>query len=496
MAQEPPPLPEVVQRLIDPEVTGLRVVTDSSATYGDRVRVTVQALNGIGATATDGAGTAALSLVGADGPSDLGSVQIDEGLGHLEIVAPEAGVYHIEATLGGFHAGSDPLEVSVEPGPLSLYWGDVHSHIRERPAQALISDADLLMGPPTVGDALAWARDVAAIHFATVSDHDLNLTDDEWAQQIEVHRRLNESGRFVTFPGYEWGNSQDMSRNFGHRHIIYRRNRARGIEQVPIFRSNEYATHTAEGLFRALREAMPTADVLSFPHHTARGGGNTWMNWDYSDAELERCCEVFSIWGSSEKPGEPYPIKYLPSGGYFKTGEARGHHLQDGLARGWRFGFTGGSESHDGRPSRPLVHGWHVIAETDFLAPPGITGVWADSLTRDGIFDALRARRCYATTGARIIVRFSLGDTPMGGEIAAEEISGPAELQAEIIGTAALSAIELVKNNREIATVSSADSRASVTLSDAEPARPGDYYYLRITQADGEMAWASPVFIT
>ncbi len=278
--------------------------------------------------------------------------------------------------------------------------------------------------------------------------------------------------------------------------MIFRRNRARGVEPVPLLRSRESGTSTPPALHAALRATVPIDDVLLVPHHTARAGSALWMDWQYSDPELERCCEVFSIWGSSEKMGEPWPIKYLASGGYFGASEARGHHLQDGLARGWRFGFTGGSESHDGRPSRPLVHGWHVIAETDFLAPPGITGVWADSLTRDGIFDALRARRCYATTGARIIVRFSLGDTPMGGEIAAEEISGPAELQAEIIGTAALSAIELVKNNREIATVSSADSRASVTLSDAEPARPGDYYYLRITQADGEMAWASPVFIT
>jgi hypothetical protein len=393
-------------------------------------------------------------------------------------------------------AVSDPLEISAEQPAHALYWGDIHSHIRERRAQALISDADMLMGPPTVEAALRWARDVAAIHFATVCDHDLKLTDAEWAHTIEVHRRLNDDGRFVTFPGYEWGDSTGLAGNYGHRHIIFRRNRVRGVDPVPLFRCHEPETNNAPGLFAALKRTVPTEDVLSVPHHTARGGGNTWMNWDYCDPELERCCEVFSIWGSSEKMGEPYPIDYLPSGGYFGAGEARGHHLQDGLARGYRFGFTGGSESHDGRPSRAIVHGPHVISETDFLAPPGTTGVWAESFTRDGIFDALRARRCYATTGTRMIVRFSLGDTPMGGEVAASGLSGPVELNARVIGAAPIASCELVRNNIEIDSASSDDAELTVRLRDTERAKPGDFYYLRVTQADGEMAWASPIFIT
>lgn len=497
MTQERGSLPEVVERLIDPEVASLRVVTDSTAAVGAPVRVSVEACNGVGATARNGAGSVPLVLIGPSGHAKAGEVTLEQGIGHAQVEVREPGVYRVEALLKDeLRAVSDPLEVSAKQPAQSLYWGDIHSHIRERRAQALISDADMLMGPPTVEAALTWARDVAAIHFATVSDHDLKLTDAEWAETIEVHRRLNQDGRFVTFPGYEWGDSAGLAGNYGHRHIIYCRNRARGVEPVPIFRCHEAGTTTAQGLFDALKRSVPVEDVLSVPHHTARGGGNTWMNWDYTDPELERVCEVFSIWGSSEKMGEPYPIDYLASGGYFKTGEARGHHLQDGLARGYRFGFTAGSESHDGRPSRPIVHGPYVIAETDFLAPPGVTGVWAESFTRDGIFDALRARRCYGTTGARIIVRFSLGETPMGGEVAAGALSGPAEFSAQIIGTAPVSACELVKNNREIDRAGAGATDLSATLRDREAPRPGDYYYLRITQADGQMAWASPIFIT
>lgn len=495
MASERPPLPEVVERLIDPEVHNLRVVADSTAAGGS-VRVTVQARNRVGATATDGAGTVDLILMGATGHSKVGEVELGEGVGHTMIDAPAPGIYRVEALLGdSLLAVSDPLQIESDPAGPSLLWGDVHAHIRERRAQALISDADMLMGPPTVKDALAWARDTCALHFASITDHDGRLTGAEWTETVEAHRRLNEDDRFVTFPGYEWGNSRGLSGNYGHRHVIFRRNRARGVKPLPLVRSLSHGTDTAPGLYRALRDAVPVEDVLVVPHHTARGGGNTWMDWDHFDPELERCCEVFSIWGSSEKPGEPYPIDYLASGGYFKTGEARGHHLQDGLARGHRFGFTGGSESHDGRPGRPLVHGPHVIAETDFLAPPGMTGVWANSLTRDGVFDALRARRCYATTGARIIVRFSLGDIPMGGEVAASDLSDTVELNAEIIGTAPIRSCELVKSNREIDCACSEDETLRMALTDPSGAEPGDFYYLRITQSDGEMAWASPIFI-
>lgn len=460
-------LPEVVQRLTDPNAARLRVTANSTAAPGVPVRVIVEAQNEVGATARGFAGTVALVLRGPGGHAKAGEVRLSAGLGETRIEIDDPGVYRLQA-LGpdGMAARSDPVEVGG--GPL-LLWGDIHAHIRERRAQALISDADELMGPPTVAAAYAWARDTAGLHFAAVTDHDLKLTAAEWTQTIEDARLANEPGRFVAFPGYEWGDSSGMAMNYGHRHVIYRRSRVRGVEPVPLLRCSDEPTRTAPGLFAGLRARVPAADVLVVPHHTARGGGQTWMNWDYYDPELERLCEVFSIWGSSERPGEPYPISYLPSGGYFKTGEARGHHLQDGLARGYRFGFTAGSESHDGRPGRAIVHGPYVISETDFLAPPGITGVWAE--------------------------RFTLGDTPMGGEVAASALSGPPQFTAQVIGTAPITACELVRNNEPVDRASSSDESLTATLSDGKPAEAGDVYYLRVTQRNGQMAWASPIFI-
>jgi len=492
-----PDLPEVVQRLIDPEVAGLRVTAGSTAAAGEPLRVTVEAQNAVGATATGFSGAVPLVVAGPSGLSKAGEATVEAGVGHAEIAIAEPGAHRVQALASDrLRAVSDPVEVSTDEPAQRLLWGDIHAHIRERRAQALISDADTLMGPPTVAAAYEWARDVAALHFAAVTDHDLKLTGTEWRGTVEDARIFTEDGRFVAFPGYEWGDSSGMAMNYGHRHVVYRRSRARGVESVPLLRCCERPTNTAPGLYAALRGLVPTEDVLVVPHHTARGGGNTWMNWDYFASDLERLCEVLSIWGSSERMGEPWPIEYLASGGYFKTGEARGHHLQDGLARGYRFGFTAGSESHDGRPGRAIVHGPHVIAETDFLAPPGITGVWAESFTRDGVFDALRARRCYGTTGARIIVRSSLGDTPMGGEVPVASLPGPVEVRVEAIGSGRISACELVRVTEVVDSAAPAGDRVAVTLADRRAARPGDCYYVRVTQADGHMAWASPIFIT
>ncbi len=484
-------LPEVVVKATTPAVEQLNVVADSTVGCGEGFQVIVEAQNKWGFTATGPIGSVALVLTNENKHSNLSEVELSEGVGRTEVKAPAAGLYRVEAqTADGLRAISDPIEVSDETDAPRLLWGDIHAHIRERRAQALISEADRLMGPATLEEAYRFAREVAGLHFCAITDHDVNLTDHEWEQTIEAANDFNEPGRFVAFPGYEWGYSAGFAMNFGHRNVIYR-----GRGGTPIFRCCEERTASSHGLHEALRDTVPIEDMLVIPHHTARGGGQTWQNWDYYDPDLERLCEVYSIWGSSEKMGEPYPINYLPSGGYFGTAEAAGHHLQDGLARGYHFGFVAGSESHDGRPSRSLIHGRDLVQESKVLWPPGIAAVWADDLSRDGVFDALRARRCYGTTGARIIVRFFLGDEPMGSEVTWPDPKAPRVIRAEVIGAAPIASCVIVKNNEDVFETSSGTQRLSLEHVDKAAVRPGDFYYLRVTQADGQMAWASPIFL-
>ena len=72
-----------------------------------------------------------------------------------------------------------------------------------------------------------------------------------------------------------------------------------------------------------------------------------------------------------------------------------------------RIGVIGGSDGHN-------LYGDRI---------QGLTGVYADAHTRPAIFDAIRKRRCYATTGEPIHIDFRVNGHFMGAEI--EAASGP-----------------------------------------------------------------------
>jgi hypothetical protein len=97
--------------------------------------------------------------------------------------------------------------------------------------------------------------------------------------------------------------------------------------------------------------------------------------------------EIYSAWGSSSGSSS------------------------SSLALGHRVGVVAGSDGHKGRP------GASYPGASQFGAYGGLTGIIADELTPDAIFDAIRARRCYATTGQRIVLRVQANSAPMGSEI-------------------------------------------------------------------------------
>lgn len=101
--------------------------------------------------------------------------------------------------------------------------------------------------------------------------------------------------------------------------------------------------------------------------------------------------------------------------------------LRDGLAAGRHFGFYASTDSYDGYPG----HYGH-----------GPVGVLADRLTSESIWEALKARRTVASTGARIVVGMDAGGTAIGGTARFEE---GAPLAIRIEGTVPLDAIDLIE---------------------------------------------------
>jgi hypothetical protein len=136
--------------------------------------------------------------------------------------------------------------------------------------------------------------------------------------------------------------------------------------------------------------------------------------------------------------------------------------------------------------------------------------LYATENNREAIWDAMWNRRCYATTGPRIIVDFRLEDWPMGSEVSLgdhPEMESKRALRVEIHGTDRIRSIEIVRNNREVHVVEPDAPDAAFTWTDREKigevnlpkapfsSGPFTFYYIRITQEDGEMAWSSPIWM-
>jgi len=373
----------------------------------------------------------------------------EPGYGRVVVRDPETGALGV----------SNPAEVVEGEPEYRLYWGDLH-------CQTFFSD-----GLRCPEELYVFARDEGMLDVFGLADHDFGLTPAQWRYFVEVTNAFYRPGEFVTIVGYEW-----TSNRYGHRNLHF------PGDWGPLLRCTDEDGHTLEGI----REWARRHGALLIPHHSA----NAVMgcDWDYGwDPETERLVEIYSIWGNSERPareGNPRPIRVT-------GGERGGQHVLDALDLGYRFGFVGGGDTHDGRPGDELHTLQREPEAYKDLWRQGIMGVWARSLTRRGIWEALWARRVYATTNVRLLLWTTVCGAPMGSEI---RWSGPRRGTVRAAGEVPISRVEVVRNRKTIAEVRPEEEIISWTWEDAfeGPA----YYYVRITQGDGEMAWSSPVWVT
>ncbi len=103
----------------------------------------------------------------------------------------------------------------------------------------------------------------------------------------------------------------------------------------------------------------------------------------------------------------------------------------------------------------------------------------------------MRARHTYAATD-NIIVDVRIGDHPMGDVFPYREIP---VLKVRVAGTGKINRIEVIKNNTFVHTEMPGVSEAAFEYRDSD-IKPGEsYYYVRVEQAGGELAWSSPIWV-
>jgi hypothetical protein len=140
---------------------------------------------------------------------------------------------------------------------------------------------------------------------------------------------------------------------------------------------------------------------------------------------------------------------------------------------------------------------------------PGLTAILAIEQTRDALLLGLHNRSCYATTGPRIVLGYFIAGAQMGSELSTKVKPG-LEFNRHITGfvcaTAPIQEIAFIRNGAVFKTFAPKEANFEFTFDDADPLSnfalpspddrpPFAYYYMRVTQEDGHIAWASPIWI-
>jgi hypothetical protein len=210
-----------------------------------------------------------------------------------------------------------------------------------------------------------------------------------------------------------------MTPGGGDRNVMFRSDTAslHRSSHAEVDDMNDAATDCfpVTGLFRQFRGRD---DVMLIPHI----GGRYADIVGFHDPALEPVVEIYSDWGRFE---------WL---------------LEDALRAGYKVGVVANSDGHKGRPGAS-----HPGAST-FGAYGGLTCVLAESLTRDAVFEAIRARRCYGVSAAqRIDVELSVNGLPMGAE---GRVTGPVRVRGRVAGTGPLERVDVLRGLDLVRSVS------------------------------------------
>ena len=321
-------------------------------------------------------------------------------------------------------AQANPLRVVKEQPPFRRYWGDLHGQSGET------------IGMGTAEEYFNYARDKAFVDIVGHQGNDFQITDAFWRELNELTAKFDEPGRFVCIPGYEWSGNTGMG---GDRNIFYR------CEGRPIRRSSHIlvegqtstaAVYTARELF----DAIDDEDAAVIAHVGGRYADIKMAH----NGRLERTVEVHSSWGTFE---------WL---------------LHDAFDMGYRVGVVCHSDDHKGRPgaTRP--------GASTFGAIGGLSCYFMPELTRDAVFEALRRRRHYGTTGTRIFIdlhgTFTEAVTRFIEDPQLSQVEGlptrealmgdiirpgasAMQLSAEVIGTAPVERVDVLEGKTVVQTV-------------------------------------------
>jgi hypothetical protein len=283
-----------------------------------------------------------------------------------------------------------------------------------------------------------------------------------WDNIAETADSYNEPGKFTAFIGFEWSSIPDG--NNLHRVVVLRDDAGRARQVVPIsamptpFGSTNprdlwkwmqtYEDKTGGSVF-AMAHNGNVSNGWMFPLDETLTAGTIDDDYIQQRAKWEPLYEVTQIKGDGEahpflSPDDEFADYENWDKGNLNMTELKkpdmyaGEYAREGLKRGlllekkygtnpYKFGLVGATDSHTSlssaeednffgksaaaEPSAKRVN--HPFVKTTLgayegyqMVSSGYQGVWASENTREAIYDAMKRKETYATTGPRIPVRF------------------------------------------------------------------------------------------
>jgi hypothetical protein len=257
---------------------------------------------------------------------------------------------------------TNPLRVLPASADLLHFWGDTHGQSNET------------LGTNDARDYFTFGRDRAHLDVMGHQGNDFQITGAFWRDLNAFTAQFDVPGRFVCIPGYEWSANTALGgdRNVHYRHegeAIHRSSHAQ-IANAADIADEPSDAHTAHELFRKLAGK----DCVVVSHVGGRYADIKFAH----DGRVETAVEVHSAWGTFE------------------------WIIRDAFEMGYRVGIVANSDGHKGRP------GACYPGASFFGSYGGLTCFLAERLDRDAIFESMRRRRHYATTGNRAFIDLSI----------------------------------------------------------------------------------------
>jgi hypothetical protein len=382
--------------------------------------------------------------------------------------------YPLKDTLIEDEALSNPVMVTENPsGP---FWGDTHGH-------------NTLHNCGAGEHALDYARDVSCLDFVALTPDYRALSKEVWEKHKKELNEKNEDSVFITIPSYEVGFLD------GHHNVYFRDDTSQMWD-------------TSDSKNQEIDALIPKLDPeksLLIPHHV----GVHWrpQSGYYAGRDtLIPLIEIYSQHGLAERYASEHILAFefnrtRGKEQKYASSVNRAVYVRDALAQGRKYGLVASSDDHMGQPGKPIK---------------GCTAVFSEGKNRETIFDNLKLRHTYASTGERILIKFSINEKSMGEELTVSK-NEDVDIHFEVYGTDKIAFVEIVKltfENCDWETVFYERIEEKNLFQEGQITKILDYknkftdticntsvYYLRMSQqktiADYPVfAWTSPIWVS